>query len=90
MAHIIEVYGALCSTSAFVINDINADYKDFGEKGDTDPANARDYGCGNMTFETKQPTKDVLAKYEIDEMEYWTIANTLAEKLSFGSCAWCA
>ena len=90
MAHEIEFFGSLCSTSKFSINQIEyADKDDFGEQGDTEPHNADDYACGNMTFEPKAPSSEVLSKYGIDELEYWTIANKLQDGLSFGSCGWC-
>jgi len=89
MAHEIKIFDALCSTEVFTINGKRADSNDFGDQGDNDSANAEDYACGDMRFETQPPTADVLEKYEIDELEYWTIANKLAEGLSFGCCHWC-
>ncbi len=90
MTHEIKVFGEFCSTEVFTINGKSADSDDFGGQGDYDSANAEDYACGDMQFEQKPPTADVLAKYEIDELEYWTIANKLAEELSFGCCGLCA
>lgn len=89
MTHAIAVYSALCATSEFVINGIDADSNDFGYQGDSDRENADDYACGNMRFEPKAPDESVLQKYSIDELEYWTIANKLADSLSFGNCGWC-
>jgi hypothetical protein len=89
MAHEIKFGTALCCTPVFVINGINADSDDFGEQYDHYPDSAEDYACGDMKFDTKAPEPCVLQKYKIDELEYWTIANKLAEGLSFGSCGWC-
>lgn len=89
MSHEIEFGTALCYTRIFLVNGKQAEYDDFGEKSDQSPETAEDYGCGDMVFEPCAPSADVLAKYGIDELEYWTIANALAEGLSFGACGWC-
>ena len=89
MSHEITFGSYLCYTPTFIINGVDADADDFGDKYDHDPENAEDYACGDMRFDMKPPTADVLAKYSIDDLEYWTIANKLAEGLSFGSCGWC-
>ena len=89
MAHEIEVFGSLCSTSTFTINGIDADSDDFGEQDDQDSWNAEDYACGDMAFTPNSPSTEILSKYKIDDLEYWTIANKLQEDLSFGACGWC-
>jgi hypothetical protein len=86
----LEVFGALCSTSTFRINDINADSSDFGERRDRSQKTAEDYGCGDMQFTRVEPTPEVLAKYRINEDEYSIIAGQLEDGLSFGRCGWCA
>ena len=68
-----EVYGCLCSLSKFEINGIKADYDDFGDKYDHDTENAEDYACGDMRFDSKPPTKEVLNTYGINEEEYYEI-----------------
>jgi hypothetical protein len=85
----LEIYGALCSTSVFKINDIDADYSDFGSKWDQAPEDAQEYGCGDMRFEKDSPSKEVLDKYKITEGEFDEIAEKLEDGLSFGSCGWC-
>ena len=85
----LEVYGCLCSTSTFKINNINANYNDFGYKYDHCPESAEPYGCGNMQFDSIPPTQEVLDKYHISVDEYNEIADKLAEELSFGCCGWC-
>ena len=90
MAHEIVFGGAMCYTLKFVINGIPADSGDFGEQYDHDQENAEDYCCGDMRFDTKAPTPEILEKYKIDELEYWTIANKLEEGLSFGCCGLCS
>jgi hypothetical protein len=86
----LDFYSALCSTSIFVINDVRADYEDFGVKDDLDKENAEPYGCGNMQFIATRPAKpEVLKKYNITKPEYELIANQLESGLSFGTCGWC-
>ena len=86
----LEIFSALCATSKFTINGIEADYGDFGEKYDNDPSNAEDYGCGDMKFfPTSPPLPMTLVKYKINEEDYKLICEQLEEKLSFGSCGWC-
>lgn len=85
----LEIYGCLCATKDFRINGISADSSDFGSQGDSDPDNAEPYGCGNMRFEGKPSTDEVLKAYGISESEYKEIVELLEDKLSFGSCGWC-
>ena len=89
MKYRIKPFGALCELEVFVINDKQAEYKDFGDKYDLDRENAEDYGCGNMTFTPKPATSTTLNKYQIDIGEYNIITKELADKLSFGCCGWC-
>ena len=86
----LEFYGALCATSEFVINGIEADSEDFGEQYDANPGSAEAYGCGNMVFEPILPHSRVLKKYNISVDEYTLVAERLKEGLSFGCCGWCA
>lgn len=80
---------ALCYTPSFIINDVEAEWEDFGEKYDRDAENAEPYACSDMRFTRIPPTPKVLAKYSITETEYDTIADKLEDGLSFGSCGWC-
>jgi len=89
MSYKLEVYSAFCATAIFEINGIPADYEDFGSKGDENPEDAEEYGCGNMTFTPSDPTTGVLEKYKITEEDYWAIASDLEKSLSFGNCGWC-
>ena len=87
----IEFFGSLCAASTFEINGIKASHLDFGNKGDTSPESAPDYGgCGNMKFITKPCTGEVLKKYGITPREYRFICKQLKENLSFGCCALCS
>ena len=87
----LKIYDCLCATEVFVINGIVADSSDFGEKDDTMPWDAPEYGCGNMEFiPYEHPTDEVLKKYGITEYQFHEIAAELACSLSFGRCAWCA
>ena len=85
----LKIYGALCATSVFTINGIDANYKDFGKKYDRDSENAEDYGCGNMQFTGNPSTTEILSKYQITEEEYQEVVSKLEDGLSFGCCGWC-
>jgi len=85
----LEVYGALCATSVFRINGIDAEYWDFGSKTDEDPENAPDYGCGDMRFTPETVSNETLLKYGITKEDAEEIQDRLREELSFGSCGWC-
>lgn len=85
----LEVYSALCALSVFTINNIDAEYEDFGDKYDHCPERAEDYACGNMQFDPKLPTQTILNKYKITVDEYNEICSELEDKLSFGSCGLC-
>ena len=90
MVLIIKTFHALpCELEIFTINGKDAERKDFGDTYDHDIARAEPYGCGDMYFEPKPPTKEVLHKYNITEEEYRNICKELEDKLSVGSCGWC-
>lgn len=84
-----EVMSALCEMKTFIINGVNAEYEDFGEKYDHNREEAEDYGCGDMRFTRNEPTTEILKKYSINEKEYGAICEKLEEGLSFGGCGWC-
>lgn len=86
----LEIYGAVCETSEFIINGIPADAYDFGNKTDEGIEYAQDYCCGNMIFRTISATPKILDKYNINDTEYNEVAAQLADKLSFGNCGWCS
>ena len=86
----LEIYECLCSTEVFIINGVNADYEDFGEKYDRGRGSDTEvYGCADMQFTGKDSTPEILAKYSINQSEYDEVVSELSEKLSFGSCGWC-
>ena len=85
----LEIHKCFCSTDVFTINGIKASEDDFGGNFDADPGNAEDHGCGDMKFESREPSDDVLKKYKITKKEYAEICLKLEEGLSFGSCGWC-
>ena len=85
----LEFGTALCYTPTFVVNGIDADEDDFGDKYDRDSENAEDYGCGDMQFTGIEATTETLNKYSITKEEYSEIVSKLEEGLSFGSCGWC-
>ena len=83
-------YRSLCSLEIFRINDIEADYEDFGQLRDICPECRPDYGCGYMKFIVKDPHSEVLKKYNISVDDYEVICDKLDSVLSFGRCAWCS
>lgn len=84
----IKVYDTLCELEQFVINDIKADYLDFGEKYDTEE-NDKELGCVCMQFVPYcTPDPKVLEKYKITECEWSAVCEEL-KVLSFGCCGWC-
>lgn len=85
----LKVFSCFCATKEFTINGIKADKNDFGEQSDIDSDSAEKYGCGNMQFECKESTPEILSKYSITQSEYDEIAEKLSEILSFGRCGWC-
>lgn len=85
----LAIYEALCATRRFYINGRAACSKDFGDQRDESPHDAEDYSCGNMRFTPKDPSPEVLAKYEITKAEYMIVAGQLEAGLSFGSCGLC-
>lgn len=90
MDYIIKPYDCLCELEKFSINNIKADYNDFGSKEDINRAAAEPYGCGNMRFTPEEyPSDKVLEKYNITEDEYDLICMKLVKALSFGHCGWC-
>jgi hypothetical protein len=90
MDYKIESMGSLCHLELDChINGVEIDESDFGENHDERPEYAADYGCGDMQFTISDPTEKVLEKYKITVHEYYDIANTIREELSFGSCGWC-
>ena len=84
----LKIYECLCSTEVFIINGVDADYDDFGEKYDRG-SDAEDYTCDDMQFTGKDSTPKILEKYSITQSEYDEVVSELSEKLSFGSCGWC-
>lgn len=79
-----------CEPEKFIINDIEADSSDFGEKKDMRPDLRPPYGCGDMQFiPYEQPTKDVLERYHINEDEYHEICDKLVDIISIGRCCLC-
>jgi hypothetical protein len=85
----LEIGKYLCCTPTFVINGIQADTHDFGEKFDRSPETGEEYGCGDMQFTAIPPTLEVLTKYGISNIEYTLIADQLQKGLSFGQCSLC-
>ena len=90
LAYEAEAFGDLCSLRRFTVNGIEAKEDYFVKKRDIDPSNAPDYGCGNMQATVRPAAEEVLKKYNITLEEYTTIAEDVAEKLSFGRCGKCS
>lgn len=83
-----EVNDSYCSLYLFKINGIKADYRDFGDKSDNSADCAEDYGCGDMRFNPKPASQEILDKYKITIEEYNEICDKL-DCLSFGNCGLC-
>lgn len=81
-------FGAMCGLEKFTINDISADYNDFGTLEDIDKDNAEDYGCGDMRFIPKLAEQRVLDRYRINVDEYKEVCRRL-DCLSLGKCGLC-
>lgn len=86
----LQVYGALCEPSIFEVKRKEADYEDFVDKYDHYPEGAEEYCCGDMSCDIKNPTQEVLDRYDITLDEYQEIAEKLSDELSFGRCGWCS
>lgn len=82
-------YALPCSLEVFTINGKTAYQDDFGDTYDHGSESAEESECGDMHFDRKPPTKEVLDKYNITEKEYDTICDELEDKLYVGGCGWC-
>lgn len=81
--------GMPCYAKIFNIGDQKAYQDDFGHKEDTLYWMAEPYGCGFCEFIVKEPTNDILNKYDITEEDYEKIAEALKEELFVGGCSLC-
>ena len=86
----LDTYSNICETKTFNINGIKATYKDFGRKSDCSPDRNKPNCCGNMAFEPKCHTGEVLKKYWITAKEYNGICEQLKICISFGTCMLCS
>ena len=90
MELIIKPFHSLpCELEVFTINGIAANYIDFGSVFDHNEKAKEPYGCGDMYFEPKLPTSEVLQRYNITVDEYNAICMELRNKLYVGKCGWC-
>lgn len=65
MELIIKPFHSLpCHLEVFTINGKCADQDDFGDIFDHNEEIREPYGCGDMYFDSKPPTKEVLDKYQ--------------------------
>lgn len=87
----LEILPAKCGCGArkFKINGVPASIYDFGAFQDRSPYTAPKYGCGDMCFVARVPTKHFLKTHGITLKEFRVIADTLVEKLHVGSCDFC-
>ena len=86
----VVAYEYICGLRVFTVHGVDANEEDFVEQDDRDPGNAPDRGCGYMQATVIPATEKVLKKYNITLEEYTTIAEDVAEKLSFGRCGKCS
>jgi len=90
MEYTAKVFPYLCSLRVFIINDIKADQDDFITQRDEGYDIYNNFGgCYNMKAEPKESSQDILNKYNITKDEYYTIAEDISNKLSFGECDYC-
>lgn len=84
----VRPYSALpCACEVFKIKKADAEMHDFGDQVSTGDG---EYGCLDSHFEPFKDVKaEVLAKYDITELEYRAIQEILEEELCVGSCGWC-
>lgn len=88
MELIIEPFHSLpCELEVFTINGIAANSMDFGN--DHNEKAKEPYGCGDMYFEPKLPTSNVLKHYNITVEDYNAVCTELEKKLYIGKCGWC-
>ena len=76
-----------CQLKIFTINGKAAKKLDFGDS--LDHLEGEHKYCGNMQFEPKPPTPEVLQRYNITVDEYNAICKELEDKLYVGECARC-
>jgi len=86
----LEIFGSLCATCVFKINDIQAYEDDFGVLYDDNSDEAEEYSCGDRRFTPHDATDAVLAKYGITPAEYLIVCGQLESGLSFGNCGLCS
>lgn len=90
MKLIIKPFHSLpCELEVFTINGIAANSMDFGDVYDHNEEAKKSYGCGDMYFEPKLPTSEVLQHYNITVDEYNAVCTELEKKLYVGKCGWC-
>lgn len=77
-------------TEKFEINGVDASIDDFGDTWDHDKDHAPEHGCGNMKFEPKRASSELLAKYKITIEEFYEICDLIDSKVSWGRCAMCS
>ena len=77
-------------TEKFEINSVDAYIDEFGYSWDHNPEDAPEYGCGNMKFEPKRASSELLAKYKITIEEFYEICDLIDSKVSWGRCAMCS
>ena len=87
--YILTTYHALpCEAETFIVNGIPAFTSDFGT---TDSRGDGEYGCEYHKFiPYKEPKKEALEEYHINEEEYEQICEALECKLYVEHCGWCS
>lgn len=88
----LERCSSYCSFDMFLINEIEADLYDFGDKRlfpITSENPYGDRGCGGVRFIRKAFTVEILAEYKITEKEYEEVCDILEDELYSGECKCC-
>lgn len=81
---IVQSKSCPCSLEQFIINDITADYEDFGEID----KESNGHECRVFGFNPKDPSDEILKKYKITLDEYEQVCNKL-DVIFIGYCQLC-
>lgn len=76
-----------CGIETFIINCIDADVDDFGNRSINGDCMENQCCC---SFEYKLPTQEILDKYNINLSEYAEVCERLRELLNFNYCGLCS
>jgi hypothetical protein len=88
----IERSSSYCGFDIFIINGVDANLYDFGEKRLLPMTSENPYGdrgCGGVRFIRKDSTEKILSEYSITKQEYEEVCDILEDELYQGECKMC-